>query len=262
MTKPWQKIKITNNRNQLLAGLLKTPAGEGRQNKAFGPKAIVVVCHGFTGSKEGGGSALLMAEELAKMQLATLLFDFAGLGESEGSFRELTLSNQVSDLEAALNWCQNAGYEKIIVTGRSFGASTAIACAAQNSNISALCTWAAVARPAELFLSAMRGNLEGPENEAVRLGQAGDHVYINRKFFLDLKKHDLAEAASLIAPRPFLIIHGLNDESVPFAEANVLFEAAGEPKELKLIEGADHRFTDHRAEVWRVFFTWLNQVLR
>ena len=52
----WQKISFANSRGQRLAGLFYACSEV---------KTVLVICHGFTGSKEGGGKALEMAEYLA-----------------------------------------------------------------------------------------------------------------------------------------------------------------------------------------------------
>ena len=46
-----------------------------------------------------------------------------------------------------------------------------------------------------------------------------------------------AEMASLIAPRPFIMINGENDSLVPHANVLVLYAAAGRPKELTWVAG-------------------------
>jgi uncharacterized protein len=42
------------------------------------------------------------------------------------------------------------------------------------------------------------------------------------------------------APRPVLIIAGTSDASIPSSMSRALFHAAHEPKELWLVEGANH----------------------
>jgi len=44
-----------------------------------------------------------------------------------------------------------------------------------------------------------------------------------------------------IAPRPLLIIHGTNDDVVDPRDAWALYEKAGQPKDIVMIEGAGHR---------------------
>jgi putative redox protein len=259
MLTDWKKLKIVNSRNQQLDALLKPSVQPGRQNSTgIKNKVIVIVCHGFTGSKEGGGNAILMGDNLAKIGFGTLLFDFAGCGKSDGNWKELSLSSQIEDLGAVVKWCRKAGYEKIILNGRSFGGSTVIGYAARDKSITALCTWAAVARPEQLFTKAAMGSLEGPESEPVIIHGEDESLTINRGFFSDLARHDLLRDASAISPRHFLIIHGSEDESVPCEDARLLYQSASDPRELVFIKGANHRFSKHTNEVWEVFFKWLN----
>jgi fermentation-respiration switch protein FrsA (DUF1100 family) len=50
-----------------------------------------------------------------------------------------------------------------------------------------------------------------------------------------------------IASRPLLIIHGTDDVGIPLAGVKRLYELAGEPKDLVVVEGADHNLSDSRA---------------
>src|SRR3712207_7622089 len=42
------------------------------------------------------------------------------------------------------------------------------------------------------------------------------------------------------SPRPLLIVHGTADALIPVEHARRLYEVAGEPKELWLVDGAAH----------------------
>lgn len=251
----WQKKLIRNRCGLNLAALLREadPVSPGS-----GPP-LVIVCHGFTGSKEGGGGALAMGDELARRGFSTLLFDFTGCGESEGRWGGITLSRQVDDLDAVVGWAQNRGYRRIVLNGRSFGGATALAYAAEDSRIDAVCTWAAVARPLQLFSGSVSEEigLKGPADEGIFLSGSGG---LGRHFFQDLQRYNLPGCAARISPRPLLLIHGTADEVVPLEDARLLYSSAGEPKELSLIEGADHRFSDHAEKVWTVFFRWLGEL--
>jgi len=221
----------------------------------------VVVCHGFTGSKEGGGQAIAMGEELSARGFGTLLFDFAGCGESEGNWEDLTLTGQIEDLAAVVEWCRYEGFNRIILTGRSFGGSTVLGYAARDKAIAAVCTWAAVARPDHLFLRFAEGRLDGPADELIMIEGEEGKLELKRGFFLDLAKHNLLECAAAISPRSLLVIHGSADESVPCGDADLIYDAASEPKKLVIIEGADHRFSNHIDQVWSIFFNWLSTIL-
>ena len=254
----WKTLRIANKDGLLLAGLLKTAFLSEEANGALDSnRPIVVVCHGFTGTKEGSGRALAMGEELAALGFNTLLFDFAGCGESEGDWSDLTLSGQISDLSSVVAWCRQEGYSRVILVGRSFGGSTVIGYAPQDKNISAVCTWAAVARPDRLFYNLIKESPEGPADELITIESEEGRLELKRAFFLDLAKHDLLKCSAAISPRKLLVIHGSADETVPCNNAKQIYNAALEPKKLQIINGADHRFSNHINQVWEVFFNWL-----
>ncbi len=240
----WQKVFFHNSRGNRIAGLLYTPPAS--------VKKIVVVCHGFTGSKEGGGKALEMAEELGKQAWSALLFDFAGCGESEGDFEDLTLTRQIDDLSCALAWCKQKGFFRIFTLGRSFGGTTVICQAARDNTAVGVCAWAAPARLTELFTG-----LSFEEGDKIALSGEKGIVYLKKSFLEDLQKYDVAGAAARISPRPLLIVHGTHDELVSPAEAKIIYQSAAEPKQLVWIKQGDHQFTRHYPEVWQAVRKWL-----
>jgi putative redox protein len=250
MTGSWQKVNFVNSRGLNLAGLLYVaPGNTGR---------IIINCHGFTGSKEGGGRALELGTELSRRGWSTLLFDFSGNGESEGNFADLTLSGQIDDLTCAVDWVVKRGYNQIVTVGRSFGGSTVICQAARDHRIAGVCTWAAPARLMDLFTSFTDESLDSPEEMVTMAGENGV-IYLKKAFFRDLQLYDVPREAAPLSPRPLLIIHGTGDGVVPPGDARLIFEAAGEPKKLVWIEGGDHQFTGHYLQVWENLFAWLNK---
>ena len=197
-----------------------------------------------------------MGEALADIGVSTLLFDFAGCGESEGRWDNISLSSQTDDLKYVIRWCRSKGYQKIFLNGRSFGGSTVLSYAARDPRITAVSTWAAVARPAELFEKFLTDELSGTADDLVTI-KGEETLHLKKNFFYDLRNHDLLQCAAALAPRSYLVIHGSADRSVPVKEAFLLYKAAEEPKKLEIVEGADHRFSGHMAQVWEVFFQWL-----
>jgi alpha/beta superfamily hydrolase len=86
-----ERITFTNPRRQRLVGILHRPATE--------PAAAVILCHGMESSKESEKLATL-SRQLSEKGIFALRFDFAGSGESEGKFEEMTYSGEVEDLRA------------------------------------------------------------------------------------------------------------------------------------------------------------------
>ena len=54
-----------------------------------------------------------------------------------------------------------------------------------------------------------------------------------------------------ISPTPIWMIHGAEDEYTSYEVEQALFQAASEPKRFEEIAGANHRFDEHQAELYR-----------
>jgi len=261
MNRIWQALQIRNRHDLKLAALLMTAKPHQEQIEAGNHKStLIIVCHGFTGSKEGSGQAVAMGNELALLGFSTLLFDFAGCGESEGKWEDLTLTGQIDDLGSVVDWSRLQGFKRIILTGRSFGGSTVIGYAARDKYIDAICTWAAVARPDQLFSHFIKGRESGAADELLTIESDEAPLNLRRSFFNDLARHDLPGCAAAIAPRKLLVIHGSADQSVSCSDAELIYQSATEPKKLVIIDGADHRFSNHTSQVWALFFDWLKRL--
>ena len=243
----WQNVSFANSRGERLAGLFYACSEV---------KTVLVICHGFTGSKEGGGRALEMSEHLALSGLGVLLFDFSGNGESEGSFAETTLSGQMDDLKCAADWCRSAGAKHLVGMGRSFGGTTLLCQAARDSRFEAACAWATPAHPYNLFQGFVQEQSEG----MLTIAGEGDSLRMRREFLEDLGEHDVEVCAARIPPRPLLVVHGESDEMVPPEEAEAIRKAASSSSRLRMIPEADHRFTTGAETVWGICREWLEEL--
>lgn len=66
-----------------------------------------------------------------------------------------------------------------------------------------------------------------------------------------------AHVVAELAPKPLLLIHGTADDVLPDQCSRMLYERAGEPKTLKLFEGADHRLRERGDELFALVSDWL-----
>ena len=64
-----------------------------------------------------------------------------------------------------------------------------------------------------------------------------------------------------LAPRPLLLVHGTADSILPHESSEQIYERAREPKTLKLLPGADHRFTNGGDDLLAVVRAWIEERL-
>ena len=103
---------------------------------------LVVLCHGFTGSRSGDGHFAPLAADLAAQGLATVRLDFPGCGDSAEPFTAYTLANMADDVESAITYMQ-ATYSttRTALVGHSMGGRLASLYPAMKGGVAALVLW-------------------------------------------------------------------------------------------------------------------------
>lgn len=156
------------------------------------------------------------------------------------------------DLEAAINaLAARLGQVPIGLLGYSMGGAVSISVGADDSRIAAVCTDSAFADPQALVGERVRSALKVPAAVVMTPVIA----LLARRTGARLTDFRPVLAVGRIAPRPLLLIHGEDDALVPIHHAELLYEAAGEPKELWRLPGVGHvgaYFADRPAYVARV----------
>src|SRR5579885_137409 len=66
-----------------------------------------------------------------------------------------------------------------------------------------------------------------------------------------------AHVVDELSPRPLLLVHGTADEILPHQSSEAIFERAREPRTLKLLPGANHRYTGFDDELYKIVSDWL-----
>ncbi|MDT8900885.1 alpha/beta hydrolase [Anaeroselena agilis] len=234
---------------------LMIPTAVGNLNAALYPPEgsrrdyTVIFCHGFRGSKEGGGRASSLAARVAGLGFAALLFDFTPLS---------MLSAQVGELRAVVDYCRHEVGRQVILFGRSMGGSAALAVAAADKFIGGLCLWATPFDLHETFrLSLGDGYNRLLDGEPVSIADEFGELRLSPSFLHDFDRFDLLACATQVSGRPLLVVHGENDEIVPCRQAAVIFGQAGEPKSMAVIPGADHRFLHGHGQASAAVLAWL-----
>ncbi|MBZ0160609.1 MAG: alpha/beta hydrolase [bacterium] len=145
------------------------------------------------------------------------IFDYREYGRSEGRASE---EGTYRDAEAAIRYLRgrkDVDPTKIVFLGESLGSAVAVEMATRHD-----CAALILESP---FLSI-------PEMAKVSL------PFLPISSFLQTRYDTLSKIEQVRAP--LLIVHGENDEIVPFQHGQRLFEAAREPKEFYGIKGARH----------------------
>ena len=218
----------------LLAARLDLPSAQA-------PRAFVLFAHCFTCSKDTKATTLI-AEALADAGLATLRFDFTGLGGSEGEFANTSFSSNVADLVAAARWLEAAHHAPSLLVGHSFGGAAVLAAAAQIPSATAVATINAPSDPAHL------GKLFAGHEDEIRtkgfaeVDLAGRAFTIRREFLEDIAMQKITQAVANLK-RALLVMHAPADVTVSVDHASAIFLAAKHPKSFVSLDTADHLLT-------------------
>lgn len=231
------------------------------------PAPTVILCHGFTGNRiEAHRLFVRAARKMSREGIVAVRFDFRGSGESEGEFEKMTVSSEIIDLNTVLSFLlgrSEVSRGKIGLLGLSLGGAVSILTAARNQSVKAVCTWSS---PAEFRLISDGEKAFGMDLKSILEKGYADlpsGYRVGKDFFTDVLKHDILDSCSKISPRPLLIIHGSEDPVVPVKHAQMLYDRAGEPKNLIIIEGADHTFSrrDWEDRVIEITTEWFKKNL-
>ena len=226
---PWHAVNLpAANEKHLFAWFI--PAAPGAP--------ALVVMHGWGGNAE---MMLPLAVPLHAAGYALLLVDARCHGRSD-SDTFASLPRFAEDIEAALDWLrERPGVDPAAlgVIGHSVGAGAALLVAARQPELRAVVSLAAFAHPAAM----MRRWLATLHIPYWPLGA----------YILAYVQHVIGFRFDVIAPRntiarvacPVLLVHGLEDDTVPVAEAREIYGArAGDAVELLLISGSHDDYGD------------------
>ena len=193
-------------------------------------EAVLLICPGFFQSKE---TAIFrrLSQDLAQNQ-DVICMDFRGHGRSGGLY---TFSaKEGMDLEAVLEWAQQR-YSRISLLGFSMGAAIVLNTASQFPK--SIESVIAVSGPSSF--EEIEYKVWDPE--MIKAGiRAWDPHMGCRPGSPFLKKERPSDAIRKLSPTPVLLIHGTSDLIVSHSHSQRLYEAASEPKQLEIIEGAGH----------------------
>lgn len=247
-----RRVVIENNHGEKLSGILHET----------GSKQLVIVCHGFQSSKERIPMVNLAAV-LEKEGISAFRFDFAGNGESEGSFQYGNYRREAEDLRAVVQHFRRENRVISAVIGHSKGGNVVLLYASKYNDVHTVVNISG------------RFNLEkGMEGRLgkdflLRLKQHGHIDVFNRKgkFEYRVTEESLKDrlttdihAVCLLIQQEcrVLTVHGSMDKIVPAEDASEFAKFIPNHK-LHIIKGANHEYTSHQGELTSVVLDFLRE---
>jgi alpha-beta hydrolase superfamily lysophospholipase len=217
----YEEVRFEADDGVRLAGWLIPAARETR--------AIVILMHGFTGHRLPELAAFV---PWLRQRYHVLQFDFRGHGDSQPSRVSMGLHER-RDVAAAVRFCEEHGYGPIALLGISMGAAIGII-AAPDLPVAAVVADAAYADLRHPVANRMR-ELGYP------LASVGSRLLlIGARLRSGAGLPSPIDCVGRIAPRGLLLIAPREDRLIRAEQSVRLYEAANEPKELFIVDGAGH----------------------
>lgn len=235
-----ERVRFAGSSQGHLAGVIERPA-HGK------PVAWAVFAHCFTCSKNSL-AATRISRALAERGIATLRFDFTGLGDSEGEFGAAGFGADVADILAAARWLAVTHGEPALLVGHSLGGAAVLAAAKALPNVRALVTMGAPATAGHVRKH-IHGLPGGGDVDAADLPSTvtiGERSFKLSQAFVQSLQRDGDVPLARELPGALLVMHSPDDAVVEIAQAHEIYKAASHPKSFVALDGADHLLTHGR----------------
>jgi alpha-beta hydrolase superfamily lysophospholipase len=217
----YEAVRFTTDDGVTLSGWLVPSARDTR--------TAVILLHGFSGHRLPELAAFV---PWLQERHHVLQFDFRGHGESDPS--TITLgTRERRDVAAAVRFAEGRGLGPIALFGVSMGAAVALV-AAPDLPVAAVVADAAFAELHHPIANRMR------EVGYPLAGLGARAIVAGATLRTRSRLTDPLHAVARIAPRPLLLIAPREDQLISWRQSLRLYEAAGDPKELMVVDGAAH----------------------
>ncbi|KAM1361345.1 hypothetical protein COP2_027156 [Malus domestica] len=250
-----QRIIVPNKHGEKLVGLLHETSSPD----------LVILCHGFRATKENS-IMVNLAVALENEGISSFRFDFAGIGESEGSFQYASFRREADDLHSVVEYFSGAKRAPSAIIGHSRGGVAVLLYASIYHDI---CTVVNVSGGYDLkrgieercgkdFMEVIKK--EGFIDVKIK---SGDGNYrLTKESLMDRLSTDMHESCLKIDKEcRVLTIHGTADEISPVEDALEFAKIIPNHK-LHLVEGANHLYTSHQAELASVVMDFIKAALQ
>ncbi|WP_175935071.1 alpha/beta fold hydrolase [Corynebacterium sp. Marseille-P4321] len=229
-------VTVPSSKGHMMAGTIDRPDGPA--------ETYAIFAHCFAGSRHTPGASRI-SKRLTEHGIATLRFDFPGLGQSEGEFRDTSFSENVDDIVAAALWMEEHYKAPQLLMGHSLGGAATLKAATRpelKKMIKAVATVGAPFDPAHSVLHYADKIGDADRDGSVPVILGGRELIISREFLEDLAVTN-PETYLPTLRKPLLLVHSPIDVTVGIDNAQTIFQLARYPKSLMSLDKADHLLT-------------------
>lgn len=234
------EFEITNKKGNKIKARFIIP--DDKKEKI--PIVIMLTGDGPRGSKSLSWSNL--PPRLQEKGIASLLFDFSGLGYSDGNRKELTLTQGIEDFKLVFEKLNNYSWidrDRIGFMASSFGGSVLIHC----YNIANCAKVIGLKSPSTFLPDAYLNEISIEDyNNWIKSGYCDANGY-NYDVLKDCFNYNLYKDASNINVKT-LISHGSKDEIVPYSQSLFLNDILQGESELVTFKDGDHGYSGENWE--------------
>lgn len=245
-----EKISFMGSKGQI-GGTLDLPSDGA-------VRGAVVLAHCFACGRNSLAASRL-ARYFAANGIATLRFDFAGIGDSEGDFAATGLVSNAEDIIAAAAELSRRAMPVDFLVGHSYGGAATIAAAEHVASVTHVVTIGAPHDVGHVIESIGSSQAEIAERGEADFSLFGRTLKIGSTF-LEQASNSEQQARLSRFSKSLLVLHSPDDEIVPFSQAQSIFAAAGSrDKSFVALNGVSHLATRDAdiARIGSIILSWL-----
>ncbi len=180
-----------------------------------------------------------IAQALNQDGISLFRFDFPGLGESEGDFKETNFSSNLENLRFAYNFLKTNYRAPKLLIGHSLGGAAMMRLVMELESVEAVAIIASPDIPSHLANKLKRNWEEAKINGSSKRIIGGIEFDLTKQFFDDLiendKYHDLRSIT-----KPVLVMYSNDDDTIKREYAYKNFEEVSGPKSFIELNKTGH----------------------
>lgn len=207
------------------------------------PLIVLLTGDGSFGRK--GATWLPLIETMRSIDYSACIFDFHGLGTSDGELKELTFTKAVQNLKDVLEYIESEHFfdmSRIGVYGASFGGGIALIVQSQSNPFSRVALRSPVSFPVEAY------ETEHSFEEMQEWQKTKISPVLGRHWdsYIDALQYNIYNMARSITINVF-IVHGNKDTIVPLSQSIRLTYVLGNLSQLEILDGVEHNYKQNNA---------------